>query len=119
MTRMAQLTVEDREGLILVGIEGEIDLSNARDIAVQIIDATPNSAKGLVVDLSALTYVDSAGLNSLFNLGQRSQSRRQHFCLVVPERSFISRIITFSNIGDVAPVVQTVDDALSFLRAQS
>jgi anti-anti-sigma factor len=115
VTPLADLTLEVRDGPVVAAIRGDIDLSNVRDISSRIIDATPNSATGLVVDLSNVTYLDSAGLNCLFDFSERLQTRRQRFCIIVPDKSLISRIITFSNIGHVASVVHRLDDALAVM----
>jgi anti-anti-sigma factor len=113
VTRLAELALESRDGLVMATVRGELDLSNVREISGGIVDGTPNSAAGLIVDLSAVTYLDSAGLNCLFDMSERLRTRRQRFCIVVPRSSLISRIISFSNMREVADVAQNVEDAVT------
>ena len=57
-----------------------------------------------MVDLSGVTYVDSAGLRVLFTLGTRLEALQIRFRLVVPLDSPPRRVIELSGIGSVAAV---------------
>ena len=117
MKRLAEFALEVRGGLALAQVRGDIDLSNVREIGVGIVEGTPNTAAGLIVDLTDVTYLDSAGLNCLFDVSERLRTRRQRFCLVVPDNSLINRIIVFSNFKEVAEVVHRVDDAIALMSS--
>jgi anti-anti-sigma factor len=115
--RLADFAIEVRDGLALARIRGDIDLSNVREIGAGIVEGTPNAAAGLIVDLTSVTYLDSAGLNCLFEVSERLRTRRQRFCLVVPPDSLINRIMVFSNFKEVAALVNRVDDALVLMSS--
>lgn len=100
----------------VVRLRGEIDLSNADALAEVAADAVPNSARGLVLDLSAVTYLDSTGLRLVFRLARRLGDRQQALRLVVPEASRIARVLDLAGVGTVAQVLRTYDPDSSDAR---
>ncbi|GAA1264282.1 hypothetical protein GCM10009609_29340 [Pseudonocardia aurantiaca] len=87
-----------------ITIRGEIDLSNVAAVEQNMLDTISNQLSEVVVDLSAVTYVDSAGLRVLFTLGTRLEALQIRFRLVVPLGSPPRRVIELSGIGSVAVV---------------
>jgi anti-anti-sigma factor len=104
------------EEVVVVRIEEEVDLSNADRLGAQAAKAVPNSAAGLVIDLSGAAYIDSAGIGLLFRLGERLQRRRQHLAVVVPDESPVRRVLVVSAIDRVVDLAATVEDASSRVR---
>jgi anti-anti-sigma factor len=99
-----------------VRIEEEVDLSNADRLGTQAAKAVPNSAAGLVVDLSGVSYIDSAGIGLLFQLGERLQRRRQHLAVAVPDESAVRRVLVVSAFDRVVDLVASVEEASSRVR---
>jgi anti-anti-sigma factor len=87
---------------------GAIDLSNVEDLGRQVEGAVSNRARGLVLDLSAVTYLDSTGLRLIYRLARRLGDRQQRLRLVVPDDSRIRRVLTLAGVGTVAPMVPDV-----------
>lgn len=107
MTGVARV---DRGGVWpVVRLCGEIDLSNADAMAEVAEGAVPNSAQGLVLDLSGVTYLDSTGLRLVFRLARRLGDRQQALRLVVPEGARISRVLDFAGVSTVAEVLRAYD----------
>jgi anti-sigma B factor antagonist len=106
----------DNAEVVVVRIEEEVDLSNAERLGAQVAKAVPNSAAGLVVDLSGVAYIDSAGIGLLFKLGERLQRRRQHLAVVVPEESPVRRVLVVSAFDRVVDLAASVEDASSRVR---
>lgn len=93
----------------VVRMRGEIDLSNADAMAKVAEGAVPNSAQGLVLDLSEVTYLDSTGLRLVFRLARRLGDRQQALRLVVPEAARIARVLEFAGVSTVAEVLHAYD----------
>jgi anti-anti-sigma factor len=93
----------------VVRLLGDIDLSNADALAEAAEDAVPNSAEGLVLDLSGVTYLDSTGVRLVFRLARRLGDRQQALRLVVPEGSRIRRVLDYAGVGTVAEVLRAYD----------
>lgn len=102
----------------VVRLRGDIDLSNADAVAEVAEAAVPNTAKGLVLDLSSVTYLDSSGLRVVFRLARRLGDRQQVLRLVVPEGARIGRVLEFAGVRTVAEVLQTYDPDTSDERGR-
>jgi anti-anti-sigma factor len=108
--RLLALTLE--QGPITIGqLAGEIDLSNVEDVQLQLLDGVPNDALGLVLDVSRVTYLDSAALRLLFDLSERLRWRGQWLRLVAPAESPLRRLLAITKLDTLVPVVETVEAA--------
>ena len=67
MTDIAQLDTEVHGPALLAVITGEIDLSNAAELENRVVEAA-GGLVALVVDLTAVTFLDSAGVRLLDHL---------------------------------------------------
>ena len=112
---IADVVVETRDLGPIVHVRGEIDLSNAETIRSEIINAVPRDARGLVLDLTETTYLDSTGVRLLFELADRLQSRRQRLVLVVREAALVRRVLVLTKLDDAVPMHDELDDAIAAL----
>ena len=71
-----------------------------------------NEAAGLVIDLSQVTYLDSVGIELLFDLARRLRTHRQRLRLVVPVDAPMRRVLELCDIDRAAPIDATVEAAL-------
>ena len=108
MSELAHLEMRRAGDTQLAAISGEVDLSNARPILDTVAASTPDDTSLLVLDLSATTYLDSAGIAALFRLAERLRGRRQDLRLVVPPGSPIRAVLHLTHLDHVIQV----DDAL-------
>ncbi len=60
MTTLADVSVMQRGEVVVVAVDGEIDRSNAEQVAAALLKAVPNFATAVVLDLSRTTYIDSS-----------------------------------------------------------
>jgi anti-anti-sigma factor len=80
---------------------GEVDISNAADLSAALEAAAPNGHPTLVVDLSETTYLDSAGVQLLFQVSERLRARRQEVRIVVPRESPIRAVLELTGLPQV------------------
>jgi anti-anti-sigma factor len=105
---LASLTVEPiRDDAVRIAVSGEIDLSNAAVVERQILDAIPNRLDEVVLDLSGLEYIDSAGLRLLFTLGMRLTTLQIAVVLIVPTDSPVRRMIEIAGVAEAMSVRST------------
>jgi anti-sigma B factor antagonist/stage II sporulation protein AA (anti-sigma F factor antagonist) len=110
---LARVEGEQQGTICLVRVHGEIDLSNAHEVSTEIGDAMGQEASRLVVDLSDITYLDSAGVALLLRLAERLRSRRRQLYLVVPRGSPVRRVLDFTGLPGVIPLESRLEDALA------
>ena len=115
MSVLAQVTDEHHGDVPVVAIAGEIDASNAGEIADRLRAALSNRSEALVVDLSDTTYIDSAGLNILFELSVALRERQQELHLVVAQPSPIARMVAIVGLDAAVATHPTRAGALDAL----
>jgi anti-anti-sigma factor len=116
MNRLAQVEVSEREGVPIVMVAGEIDLTNADEVRQVLLRAVGNTAHGLVVDLSRTNYLDSRGIHLLFEVSQRLRSRQQALHVVLPERSPLRRLLALAALDSAVSIDAVVDSAVEKIR---
>ena len=116
MTRLAQLNLDEKNGITVASVDGEIDLSNAAELEVAISHAVGNEALGLVVDLVRVDYLDSSGVTLLFNLARRLSMRQQEFVVVVPGDAHVREILSLSGAAEALALQESLAEALSELN---
>ena len=110
------LQISSHGDVVVAGLSGEIDLSNAKLIGARAAGALANDAVGLVLDLSETTYLDSSGVHLVFDLAERLTSRQQRLVLVVPEGSRIRRVLDLVNVEALVPVATDRGTAMAAAR---
>ena len=98
-------------------LQEDIDLSNVARISQELEDRVSPLDLGLVVDLSAVRFIDSAGLRILFRLAERLVHTAQGLAIVSPKGSGVRHTLDLVRFSSVAPVVEDLDSARETLRA--
>jgi anti-anti-sigma factor len=109
---LGDVTFSDHDGVQVARLTGEIDLSNADSIGDAIAETTPNRMLGLVLDLSQLHYLDSAGIHLIYSLRERLRARGQSLGLVVPPGSASNDALRLAGVTLHVPISQTLQGAL-------
>ncbi len=117
MSDLASFVADRRDDIVVGSLTGEIDLSNAVELEGLITDAVPNSVMGVVLDLSGLTYIDSAGVRLLLSLAGRLRWRGQDLVLAAPANSRCRRVLSMAGIAHKVMLETTPDAAAERLRA--
>ena len=113
--RIAGCDFRLQEDVLVASAEGEIDSSNATELRLALSERLPSASSALVLDLSDVTYLDSAGVQLLFDLGRRLAARRQAMRLVVPDGSPMRRVLKLCAIDTVAPLDRDLEGSLRAL----
>lgn len=100
----ASVRAHTRDATIDILLDGEVDLANCDEVQRQIFEAIGNHLVSVRVDLSGLTYVDSAGLRILFALAERLRLLQTECTLIAPLDSPIRRVIELSGLASVVDV---------------
>jgi anti-sigma B factor antagonist len=113
MSTLARLEDEWHDEVPVARLHGEVDASNVKEIGDRLRSLLSNRSVAMVVDLSQTTYLDSAGINLLFALGEEMRGRQQRLGLVVAEPSPIARMIALTGLNQTVPVRPTLPEALA------
>ena len=96
-------------------VEGDVDIARAPVLREELRRSIDNRDRGLVVDLSETTYLDSAGVNVLFEVAEDLSDRQLAFAIVVPEGGLVERVVELVDLASVAALHRSVGEATSAL----
>lgn len=109
---LAEVRYDFRDRIVYAAVRGEIDMSNADELGEGLVEATPNEARGVVLDLAGVQYVDSRGIQLMYRLRASLRVRGQTLRIVVPAQSPVHNTLRLAGLDGEAGVVRTLEEAL-------
>jgi anti-anti-sigma factor len=106
------LETERREDVPVARAGEDIDAANASRVGLELAEAIGGEG-ALVLDLTETRYLDSAGIDMLFRLGERLRQRRARLVLVIPSSSPLTRLVEIVGLPHSTPVRETLEQALA------
>lgn len=106
-----------RGGTLIGQVRGELDMSNAAGIGAAVVDHMAAETDGVVLDLSDVDYLDSAGIHVLFGLRENLRARGHALVLVVPDVSPVNDALRLAGVTSHTRVAVTVEEALRRIDA--
>ncbi|HEX6713598.1 MAG TPA: STAS domain-containing protein [Thermoleophilaceae bacterium] len=113
---LATLRLELGSETPVARLAGEVDASNAPGFTTELKQSVPNTAVGLVLDLTDTTYIDSSGIHLIFDLADALRRRQQTLALVVAPETFVADVLGAVSLAGAASVSPTVADAQEAVR---
>ena len=103
--------IERSNGAVVVSLAGELDLYNANAVRDVLLECCAESPDRLIVDLSAVKFIDSTALGVLIEARTRLPNRRG-FLLAAPGLE-TRRALEISGLDRHFSVHESVTEALS------
>ena len=116
---MADVRFEREDETLVAVVTGEIDMSNATTVRQQIAESVTPDDDAVVIDLSELSFIDSAGLHAMIELGTVLDERRQQLLLCLPPGSTIRRAIEIIGLPHAVSVYSDRSEAMEAVRASA
>jgi anti-sigma B factor antagonist len=113
------VTVTYESGAAVAVLEGELTLLNSLGVGKELEAAVEPGTATVVLDLGALTFLDSAGIQLLFRLNRLVGSWEGRLRLVVPPSAPVHRLIRIVDPGGYIPLHATAAEALSAATADA
>lgn len=108
---LGDVEVRVEDSLLIARLTGEIDLSNASSIETAIVTATPNHATAIILDLTDLEYIDSAGIGLIYRLREKLQIRGQDLKLVIPNDSPAADALRMAGVAPHLQIMESIQEA--------
>ncbi|VAW81060.1 hypothetical protein MNBD_GAMMA13-739 [hydrothermal vent metagenome] len=102
--------VEDKQGFAVVMLNGEVDLSKSPD-ARKVILGCLKKMKHVMVDLSAVDYIDSSGVASLVEGFQYARSNNLEFGLIGISEA-VMNVLRLARLDKVFQIYTSLDNRL-------
>jgi anti-sigma B factor antagonist len=116
MDRLARMELESVERVVVARIDGDIDASNAQELGDALVESLTNDTLGVVLDLTPLNYMDSAGVHLILGLENRLRQRRQEVRTVVPADAPLRAVLDLTAVDKSVPVHADRDEAVEAIR---
>jgi anti-sigma B factor antagonist len=113
---LADVSFSSDGDIVVASLRGEIDMSNAGELGETIGRGLTNDAMALVLDLTAVEYVDSAGIHVIYELHERLRTRGQDIRVVIAPDALIGEALRLADVPRAVGVAESVDAALVSLR---
>lgn len=98
------IEVVDRGGVVRVAIDGELDVATAPLLDEKLAEAEAKAASLIVVDLAAVSFMDSTALEVLLSAHARSQQDGQRL-RITPGPAQVQRLFEAAGVHDQLPFV--------------
>ncbi|MGB0694204.1 MAG: STAS domain-containing protein [Rhodospirillaceae bacterium] len=106
------VTVETVDAIQVVMIEGRLDGSNAPDVEDQLKGLITPETNRVVIDMSTLTYISSAGLRLVLMMAKQIKPLGGKFVLCGLQPN-VTEVFEISGFLSILTVVEDRDAALS------
>jgi anti-sigma B factor antagonist len=100
------------DGYALLAARGQIDIATSPRLIAALNEAVTDTAGPVVVDLSAVGFMDSTGLALLIRAQRRLSGRRRGFAVVCPDGP-VQRIFELTDMVETLRVRPSREAALS------
>lgn len=102
-----EVTTEERDGLVHVGLVGELDLSSVAKVQEELRRVEQSDSVTLVLDLSKLTFLDSTGLRCIITADERAREAGRRM-VVVRGPDAVQRVFSITRLEER---LEMIDDA--------
>ncbi len=103
--------IEEKNGYAVVHLNGDVDLSRSPEARKAILSCLQKKAN-LLVDLSAVDYIDSSGIACLVEGYQITRKKNLDFALIgVSDRAM--NVLRLSRLDQVFPIYPSLEAHLS------
>jgi anti-sigma B factor antagonist len=111
---------ESADDVVIVVVEGEHDIYTAPTLRERLEEALGRGG-GIVVDLTAATFVDSSVLGALLDARRRAIEAGQGYVVCVGDavEPGVQRILDITGLVPVLPVLQGRDEAIAAARSSN
>jgi len=102
--------IQEQGGCVIVSLKGDVDLQNSPEARTILLGCVERSLP-VLVDLSAINYIDSSGVASLVESLQTARKKGTTLVLVAVSDGAM-RVLQLARLDKVFTICDTIDDAL-------
>ena len=104
------ITIETREDPSVIHVSGDLDVYTAPQLK-EALDNMGLAGKTIVLDLSAVHFIDSTALGVLVSTLQQSRAHDGEFCLVMDD-PYLLKIFRITGFDSLFSIFPQIADAL-------
>lgn len=104
---MMQVNIEKKSNSAVAFVEGSVNSANAAQFG-EALSTLPGEEENIILDITNLTYISSAGLRVLLSLKKRCQNKPFRVVGANSEVMEVFRMTGFSDIMDIEPAYRKI-----------
>jgi anti-anti-sigma factor len=109
-SRNGPVVVEHLDDRSVARVVGEIDAANVGELETGLRSAVRAAGGPLVIDLSGLSYLDSAGIRALFVTAREAGKHQVELQVVIPPSSPLLRLLDVAGFTGSFPVFGSLEE---------
>jgi anti-sigma B factor antagonist len=106
---------DSREGLCVVALGGEMDMSNAAELTRRVDSHLNGEPCRMIVDLSRLEFLDSCGIRELIKVARAVKEGGGAFALAAPT-PIVARVLAIGSLCEYMAVEPSLGAAFGHVR---
>lgn len=99
------------DGAVIVAVDGEVDLHSSPKLRHEIVHWAHKKILSLIIDLGAVTYMDSSGIATLLEGFQLTKRYGGKFWIARPSPS-IQEVLRFAHLDKIFRIFSSIEEAL-------
>ena len=103
--------IRDEGDAAVIALSGDIDLESSPKVRTALLDCV-GSKQAVVVDMSAVAYIDSSGVASLVEAFQSARKNGSRFMLARVSDAAM-RVLELARLDKVFTIIESVEDGLA------
>jgi anti-anti-sigma factor len=104
LAQLCSMRVEQQLDTVLIELHGEFDLTCEKPFCEEVAHALEGQTTALVLDLRALTFMDSVGLRMLVTLNMATSEDGRDYTVICGE-GYVRQVLRDTGLDGVLPVV--------------
>lgn len=109
-----EISLEQRAGVDIAHLIGEFRDEAGQELVAVVGGLLAAKNRRIVLDLSKVEYLNSAGLSALVTLGARTNLNESRLVLAAPT-AFVANVLELTKLTRFFEIAQSVDEALGRL----
>jgi anti-anti-sigma factor len=109
------------DGLHVIAVRGELDLSTAADLEAPLDDAIATGDASVLIDLTECEFIDSTGIALIVRAWQRldrnAEGDGEGRVVIASQNDQVRRVLEITGLELSIPIHGTRDEGLAALRA--
>ena len=102
--------LKKNEESLTLALKGRLDALSADDFNRKIAEVTAEGSKQILVDMSALDYISSAGLRVILTAAKQLKKQGGELKLATLQEN-VATVFRISGFDKIIPILPTCDDA--------
>jgi anti-anti-sigma factor len=99
------------DGVRRIFLSGRLDTAGSEQIASEFAELAGSEKRGVVVDLSAVTFLSSMGIRAIIAGAKAQQAKGGRMVLHVAGNDVVLRTLEATGVDELIPMVEDADDA--------